>query len=332
MHPAPDLDRPPGLAVGVGQLVAATSRDPADAHRERPAAAALVAGHRGDHAAYDVVAGRTGLVVVVGDREQGDHLGGEVDAGDARRRGRRLTCRQAAENRSCHCRRCGAGDRLARASAGRARRPPRRPAGRRSQPKPSACSSTYCSSPARRRNRSRRKSPWYLFSTAVTASSRVISSAATAAARSRAWTSSAEIGPSARTQTRRARSVPPGGHPQRRAPARRRRGTPSPSTRSTRTRPVGSTRSAAASRSPQVVGQGRGPLAAVGGGEQHPDVQDRATSSAIRPRSPPSSTIWVSAVCSASTRARARGGRHPGYQLLRPRSAGSLAQPHIGKP
>ena len=91
--------------------------------------------------------------------------------------------------------------RPARSSAsGRSRRPRRPPGGPGPSRRPSACSATYAGSRGpRRSSRSRRKSPWYLFSTAVTASSRVISSAATAAARSRACTSSAEIGSSART-------------------------------------------------------------------------------------------------------------------------------------
>ena len=98
-----------------------------------------------------------------------------------------VTCRQAAENRSWYQRRwCDVSGSSAGSSSaattttGRSSR----------QPNACACSSTYAASRARRAKTSRRKSPWYLFSTAEIASSRVISSAATVAARSRACTSS----------------------------------------------------------------------------------------------------------------------------------------------
>ena len=119
---------------------------------------------------------------------------------------------------------------------------------------------------------SRRKSPWYLFSTAVIASCRVISSAATAAARSRACTSSEVSGPS----TRRTPGAPGRRHPPRpaaRAPRRRPPGAASPTTRSTRSRPVGSIRSCAVEQRAMDVAERGGALPAVGGGDHDADIE-----------------------------------------------------------
>ena len=156
------------------------------------------------------------------------------------------TWRQAAENRSCQVRRCSreaGGSPWGCGSISATTTTTGRPI---VQPNADTCSSTYDSSPAPRTSRSRRKSPWYLFSTADTALCRVMSRAATIATRSRACTSSSLIGPSSRTQTSRARSVPP-------AATRSARTSPTPRdsppsvTRSTRIRPVTSTSRASAS-------------------------------------------------------------------------------------
>ena len=123
---------------GSSSSAAATRLTP---DRERPAAAALVAGHRGDRPAYDAWPPPGRPPSSVGDRQQRDHLGGEVDARDPRV-DVPVTCRQAAENRSCHRRRWALDT---GSSPGRGRARPRRPrpAGPRSQPNASACSSTY---------------------------------------------------------------------------------------------------------------------------------------------------------------------------------------------
>ena len=199
---------------------------------------------------------------------------------------------------------------------GRARRPPRRRDGPAATRTPPRARRRTASSPARRRNRSRRKSPWYLFSTAATACSRVISSAATARPAPCACTSSvAENGPSGADADQPGQVGAAGGDAEACAPAPAPTGTPSASTRSTRNRPVGSTRSAAASRCAQVVGQAAARSRPSVEVNSTPASSARATSSAMPARSPPSRTIWVSPVCSASTRARSAGGRIR-YQLL----------------
>jgi hypothetical protein len=77
VDPAAHLERPPGLRVGLGQL-GEVGDHAADADREAPASAALVAGHAVHRASYD------GFVVVGRGRQQRDHLRGEVDAGGRR--------------------------------------------------------------------------------------------------------------------------------------------------------------------------------------------------------------------------------------------------------
>ena len=214
------------------------------------------------------------------------------------------TCRHAWAKRSCHARRSsgsGARDAIASGSStatttitGRSR----------CQPNACACSATYSSSPARSRNTSRRKSPRYLFSTAVIASTRVTSSAATIAARSSACTSEEWILPSGRSATSRARSTPA-------ATTRRTSASPLPaavpsgSIRSTRTRPVGSSSSAsviaARCASSRCAARSR-PSVEV---KTTPQPSALPTASAIAARSPPSSTMCVRAVWSASARSSA---------------------------
>ena len=214
-----------------------------------------------------------------------------------------LTCVHAAANRPCHIRSCwlDAGSSLGRGGSISAATTT---TGRSScQPKPVECSATYCSSPARPRNTSRRKSPWYLFSTAVTACSRVISSAATAAARSRACTSA--------FGDRRARAVADqpgqvgatGGHPEHPH-------LPGPHAHALGAHALDPQ---ATGRVQQVRGRqrrrGRAGVSAAARSRPSVDVNSTpspstlATSAAIWSRLPPSSTIWVSAVCRASIRA-----------------------------
>ena len=229
-----------------------------------------------------------------------DHLGGEVDGRDA---GRDALADLAPGGQTAPATADDAGPTRARRS-GRSRPTRRRPAGpgpsrtwrraRRRTPGPRCATSS----------RSRRKSPWYLFSTAVTASSRVISSAATVAAPLQGVDVVGPSGPSV---------------PQADEPCEGRR--PSAATRSHAglPRPMGarprdpldpqptggSTRPASASTRPGRVGQGRRALAAVGGGDDHAHAEHPRP----RPRSGrgcrPRSTICVNAVCSASTRASA---------------------------
>ena len=238
----------------------------------------------------------------------------------------RVTCRQASENRSCHSRRRGCDTGGSSGPDGSSSAHTTTTGRSRSQPKPAACSSTYAGSPARPRKTSRRKSPRYLSSTAATACSRVITSAATVAARSSACTSSGPTGAAA-AHTSRARSAPP-------ATIRSTRSSPVPSgipaavARSTRSRPVGSTRPAvpsAARRSGDIPPAARSrPSVEV---TRMPTPSTPATSAAIRSRSPPSRTDWVRAVCSASTRASAAAASSLVNNCASP--GGSLAGDHI---
>ena len=103
-----------------------------------------------------------------------------------------------------------------------------------------------------------------------------------------------------------------GGHPQRAHLALPEQDAPSSLTRSTRIRPVASTSraSSSAARASSLSAEARSrPSVEV---NSTPTPSTSAASAAICPRSPPSRTRWVRAVCSASTRAPARlGGRAP---------------------
>ena len=304
MDPAADLDRPPGLGVGrraARRCAAATRLTPTENGRRPPPLSPATA----------VTARRTTSWPATGSsspsatRQQGDHLGGEVDAsampgatvvGDLPPGGGEpLLPLPPLRARTTGVRRRRVdlgGDHDDRAGAGPSRTS-------------SACSATYAASAGPAQQQVAQEVALVLV---LDGRDRLLAGDQQRGDRGRPLERVHVVGGDrlVGAQAHQAGQVDAaGGHPQERtspSPTAVPRVDPLDPEPAGRVDQVVRRRSSARCSSPRR----RGPLAAVGRGEQRPRRRAPGLTSAAMPsRLPPSSTIWVSPVCSASTRASA---------------------------